>query len=77
MPIYIVTKKHREYEWNIGNANPCGINFQVCDVESITATDEELEHIHLMFKHGTIPHPWNRKSFNYYGDFARMIVGNL
>jgi len=62
--------------WHVGEKNPVAYN-EVQDVEEVQADGDELEHIKDMFLNQMpLPTPRNRV-VRWFGDHAKLIVGNL
>lgn len=70
----LVNGKYRS--WHVGQGNPVAYN-EVADVEEVQADGDELQHIQDMFlKTAPLPMPRNRV-VRWFGDHAKLIVGNL
>ena len=74
MALYIVAD-NREYTWHVGQKNPVLFK-NVDDVIEVQADGDELQHIEMMFV-GGFPLFFNKRVCKWYGDFAKLIVGNL
>jgi hypothetical protein len=62
--------------WHVGQGNPVGY-YEVEDVEEVQADGDELDHIQNMFlKTAPLPIPRNRV-VRWFGDHAKLIMGNL
>ena len=75
MALYIIAD-NREYNWHVGEPNP--VRFEhVDDVIEVQADGDELEHIEMMFRSNSFPLFFNKRVCRWFGDYAKLIVGNL
>lgn len=63
-------------DWHVGYPNPVAYH-EVREVLEVQADGDELEHIETMFQRGKeLPIP-RRRVVRWFGDHAKLIVGNL
>lgn len=72
--LYIISNG-KERIWHVGEKNPIGFK-EVSDVDEVQADGDELQHIQDMFINSTFPIP-NGRVVRWFGDHARLIIGNL